>query len=159
MRGLSKYGSNWSGKTGIPTLDSMGWNILAIPAAVLAVMAILQAISFGSFKDFLDGVRIGAPTVTAILIIIAELWAALSLLRISLPVVFRYLGILLGLLVSGFWFIENLYFTTTSGGQLPNSGFFGKYLAQSPGWWTVVEVSILLFWVVFCARLLEWRTD
>lgn len=159
MRALSRYGSNWSGGVGVPNVNTAGWNILALPAAVLAVMAILQAISFGSFKDFLDGLRIGAPAVTAILIIIAELWSALSLLRVPLPAVFRYFGVLLALLVSGFWFIENLYFTTTSSGQLPNSGFFGKYLTQSPGWWTVVEVSILLFWVVYGARLLKWRVD
>jgi hypothetical protein len=159
MRSLSRYGSNWSGGIGVPNVNAAGWNILAIPAAALVVMGVLQAVSFGSFKDFLDGVRIGAPTLTGILIIIAEFWAALSLLRIPLPAVFRYFGILLSILVSGFWFVENLFFTTSSGGQLPNSGFFGKYLTQSPGWWTVVEVSILLFWIIHSARLLKWRVE
>jgi hypothetical protein len=60
-------------------------------------------------------------------------------------------------LVSGFWFVENLYVTSASSGQLPSSAFFGKYLSQSPGWWTVLEVSLLLFWVIYAAELLKWR--
>lgn len=156
MKALS---SNWSGGERVPAINTTAWNILAIPAAVFFVMAILQAISFTAFKNYLDGQRIGIPTVTGILIIIAGFWAALSLLRIPLPYVFRSFGILLALLVAGFWFIENLFFTTNSGGQLPNSGFFGRYLAQSPGWWTVLEVSIMLFLVVYAARLLKWMAD
>jgi hypothetical protein len=69
----------------------------------------------------------------------------------------RFLGVSLAVLVAGFWFVENLYLTTTSGGQLPSSGFFGKYLNQQPGWWTVIEVTLLLFWILFAAELLKWR--
>lgn len=151
--------SNWSGGERVPDINTSAWNILAIPAAVFFVMAILQAISFTAFRNYLDGQRVGAPTLTGILLIIAGFWAAFSLLRLPLPYIFRSFGILLALLVAGFWFIENLFFTTSAGGQLPNSGFFGKYLTQSPGWWTVLEVSIMLFLVIHAARLLKWRME
>jgi hypothetical protein len=157
MRSLSDYRSNWSGGTKTPELSSMHWNLLAIPAAILVVMAVLQLISFGKFKDWLDSIRIGIPAVVAVVLIIAELWGALSLLRISMSAMVRFVGISLAVIASGFWFIENLYLATSSGGALPTSGFFGKYLNQSPGWWTIIEVSILLFWVVFAAELVKWR--
>lgn len=159
MKTLDRYGSNWSGGVGVPNLDLVSWNVLAVPAAVFAVMGILQAIGFGSFKDYLSGMGIGAPTVTAILLIIAEFWAALSLLRIPLPAAFRYFGILLALLASGFWFIENFFFITNTGGQLTNSGYFGKYLTQSPGWATALEASIFLYWVIYSAKILKWKAE
>ncbi|HVS79153.1 MAG TPA: hypothetical protein VHD84_02610 [Candidatus Saccharimonadales bacterium] len=150
--------SSWSGGAAVPELNQNQWSLLAIPAAVLAVMAILQLIGFGSFRDWLDEVRIGWPTAVAIVLIIAELWAAVSLLRVSIGGIFRYYGLALAVLVSGFWFVENLQIAAQGGaGQLPNSGFFGKYLMQSPGWWTILEVSIMLFWVVYAAELLRRR--
>ncbi|MBX4191126.1 hypothetical protein KW794_03485, partial [Candidatus Saccharibacteria bacterium] len=63
----------------------------------------------------------------------------------------------LAVLVLGFWFVENLYLATSSGGQLPSSGFFGNYLNQQPSWWSILEATILLFWVVYAAELLKWR--
>jgi hypothetical protein len=157
MRSLSGYGSNWSGGTKTPALSATSWNLMAIPAAVLAVMAILQIISFSSFKDWLESIRIGWPAVVAAVIIVAELWAAVSLLRIPMHPMLRYIGISLGVLVTTFWFVETLYLTTSTAGQLPNSGFFGKYLAQSPGWWTVLEASLLLYWFLYTAEVLKWR--
>src|SRR3954451_8663380 len=118
MRSLSDYRSNWSGGARTPEATSRQWNLLAIPAAVLAVMAILQIISFGQFKNWLDSIRIGWPTAVAVVIIIAELIGAVSLLRMPLNAMLRFWGIALAVLVAGFWFIENLYLTTSTGGQL-----------------------------------------
>ncbi len=157
MRSYRDYRSNWSGGTKVPALSSMQWNMLAIPAAVLAVMAILQIVSFGHFKDWLDSIRIGWPTAVAVVIIIVELWGAISLLRIPMSNMWRFLGISLAVLVAGFWFAENLYLATSTGGQLPSSGFFGNYLNQQPGWWTIIEVTILLYWIIYGAELLKWR--
>jgi hypothetical protein len=160
MRSLTDYSANWGGTGGKPVLSQRSWNMLAIPAVVLAVMAILQIISFGKFKDWLDSIRIGAPAVVAVVIIVAELWGALSLLQIGIPRMLRFLGVSLAVLVSGFWFVENLQIASSGGaGQLPSSGLFGNYLLQSPGWWTILEVSILLFWVVYAAELLKWRPN
>jgi len=157
MRSVRDYRSNWSGGERTPNLNAMSWNLMALPAAALAVMAILQAISFGKFKDWLESIRIGWPAVVAVVIIVAELWGAISLLRIPLPAALRFIGISLAVLVVGFWFVETLYLTTSTAGQLPNSGFFGKYLSQSPGWWTVLEATIALYLVVYAAELLKWR--
>lgn len=157
MRSYRDYSSNWSEGARTPDLNSASWNWLAVPAAVLAVMAILQIISFGSFKDWLDSIRIGWPVAVAIAIIIAELWGAVSLLRIPMNALLRFIGISVALLVAGFWFIENLYLATSTAGQLPTSGYFGKYLNQQPGWWTVLEATIMLFWLVYAAELFKWR--
>ena len=159
MKSLGDYRSNWAGGSKTPNATSAQWNMLAVPAAVLAVMAVLQVISFGHFKDWLDSIGIGWPVVVAIAIIVAELWGAASLLRISMSAMLRFWGVALAVMVTAFWFVENLYLATSSGGQLPTSGLFGKYLNQQPGWWTVVEVSVLLFWVVYAAELLKWRAD
>jgi hypothetical protein len=158
MRSFADYRANWGGTSAKPDLSQRSWNMLALPAVVLAVMAVLQIISFGKFKDWVDEIRVGWPAVVAVAIIVAELWGALSLLQINMNSMMRFLGVSLAVLVSGFWFIENLQVASSGGaGQLPNSGFFGKYLSQSPGWWTIVEVTILLFWIVYAAELLKWR--
>jgi hypothetical protein len=158
MKSLSDYSANWGGSSDKPDLSQRHWNMLAVPAVVLAVMALLQIISFGKFKDWLDEIRIGWPAVVAVVIIVAELWGAASLLNISMSRMVRFVGVSLAVAVSGFWFVENLQIASSGGaGQLPNSGLFGKYLAQSPGWWTILEVTLLLFWVVYAAELLKWR--
>lgn len=157
MRSYRDYRSNWSGGQKTPGLNPMQWNLLAVPAAVLAVMAILQIISFGKFKDWLDSIRVGWPAAVAVVIIVAELAGAVSLLRIPMGAMWRFFGVALAIIVSGFWFVENSYLASSSGGQLPTSGFFGKYLNQQPGWWTVIEISLLLFWIAYGAELLKWR--
>ena len=158
MKSFVDYRANWGGTSGKPELSQRHWNMLAIPAIVLAVMAILQIVSFGKFKDWLDEIRVGWPAVVAVVVIVAELWGALSLLQLNMNRMLRFVGVSLAVLVSGFWFIENIQVAVNGGaGQLPNSGLFGKYLTQSPGWWTILEVSILLFWVVYAAELLKWR--
>lgn len=151
---------NWGGTSDKPELNQNQWNVLAVPAIVLAVAAVLQIISFGHFKDWLDGIGVGGPAVVAVILIIAELWGAVSLLQVGIGRAWRWVGLTLAVLVSGFWFLENITQTTNGNITLaPNSGFFGRYLMQAPGWWTVVEVSILFFWVVYAAELLKWRSD
>src|SRR5438105_11351015 len=108
MKSLTDYRANWGGANGRPELSQRHWNMLAIPAIVLAVMAILQIISFGKFKDWLDEIRVGWPAVVAVVVIVAELWGALSLLQLNMNRLVRFFGLSLAILVSGFWFIENL---------------------------------------------------
>lgn len=137
-----------------PALTDTQWNIAGLLGIVLAVMAILQLISFGSFKEWLDEVRLAGPTAWAIAIIVAELWGAAAFFKLRLSPLFRLISAGLALLVAGFWFVENLQLIAGgAAGQLTSSGFFGGYLSQSPGWWTVVEVSIFLFWTVYAVGL------
>lgn len=158
MRSYRDYSSNWSGGVKTPELSPASWNVLAIPAAVLVVMAILQIISFGKFNDFLNNINVGWSAGVAVILIIAELWGAVSLLRVPMTSLVRFIGVALAVIVTGFWFVENLFLVTSDTARgLGNSGYFGKYLSQTPGWWTVIEVSIMLFWVVYAAELLKWR--
>ena len=160
MKSPVDYRSNWSGGETLPQLNSMSWNLLAIPAAVLVVMAVLQIISFSKFENWLSSIGVGWQAGVAVILIIAELWGALSLLRVPLHAAIRFVGVGLAVLVIGFWFVENLYLVSNSPvGQLANSGYFGKYLSQSPGWWTVIEATVALFWVVYAAELVKWRPN
>jgi len=139
-----------------PDLSQTQWYILGIPAVVLFVMAVLQILSFNEFKDWLNGIRVGWPTFVAVMIIVAELLGALSLTQVNISRSLRFTGLTLGVLVSGFWFIENLQLASSgAAGQLPNSGFFGNFLTQSPGLWSIMEVTILFFWVLYAAELLK----
>jgi hypothetical protein len=158
MKSVLDYRSNWSGGTTTPELNQNQWNMLAIPAAILAVMAILQLISFGKFKDWLDGVGIGWSAVVAVVIIIAELWGAASLLRVPMSAMVRFFGLFLSVAATSFWFVENLYLVSRNSASVAqSSGYFGRYLTQTPGWWSVIEISILLFWIIYAAELLKWR--
>ncbi|MBX4190631.1 hypothetical protein KW794_00935, partial [Candidatus Saccharibacteria bacterium] len=100
MRSYRDYRSNWSGGAKMPAVTSMQWNLLAVPAAVLAVMAILQIISFGRFKDWLDSIRVGWPAVVTVVLIIAELVGAVSLLRLPMNALWRFLGVSLAVFSS-----------------------------------------------------------
>jgi hypothetical protein len=153
MRSLSGYKSNLSGSSDVPGLSQREWNVLAVPAAVLAVMAILQAISFGKFKDWLDGVGVGWPALIAAVLIVAELFGAVSLLRLPMSAMVRKTGLVLAVLATGFWFFKNIQLVSSGAADASgNSGFFGKYLTQAPGWWTVIEITVLLFLVIYAVK-------
>lgn len=157
MRSVSNR-SNWSGGANTPELSQNQWNLLAIPAAVLAVMAVLQIISFGRFKDWLDSIGVGWTAVVAVVLIIAELWGAVSLLRVPMSSMLRFLGLSLGVLAVGFWFIENLYVVSNGiADRIAGSDYFGRYLSQTAGWWTVIEVAIMLYLLVWAAEIIKWR--
>jgi hypothetical protein len=93
MRSLTDYRANWGGTNERVELRQAHWNILAIPAIVLAVMAVLQIVSFGKFKDWLDSIRVGWPAVVAVVLIVAELWGAASLLQLNRNRLVRFIGL------------------------------------------------------------------
>jgi hypothetical protein len=139
-----------------PRLSTTEWVLSAVPAVVLLVAAILQLISFADFRDILGGFGLPGPTAWAVCVIIAELWGVAGFFKWRLSVGFRAVSHTMAVLAAGFWFVENLQLVSNGmGNQLNNSGFFGRFLAQQPGWWTVVEVSIFLFWVVYKVELLQ----
>lgn len=143
--------NRWSGSSKMPTLADWQWNLSSLLGIVLLVMAILQVIGFSDFKTVLATIGLSSsPALWAILIIIAEVWGALGFFKIRLNYMGRTLSHFFAASASGFWLYQNLKLVSEgAAGQLPNSGFFGKYLQQSPGWWTVVEASIFLFLVLY----------
>lgn len=147
--------NNWSGMSAQPVLTAAQWNMASAAGIVLAVMAVLQAIGFNDFKDTLSTIGLSSsPALWAVLILVAEVWGSLGFFKIRLNNLARMLSGFFALAASGFWFYQSLKLVSAgSAGQLPNSGFFGKYLHQSPGWWTVVEASLLLFWVLYVVKL------
>jgi len=139
-----------------PTLTTAQWVLAAIPAVVLLIAAILQLVSFSDFVDALSAMGLPGPTAWAVCIILAELWGAAGFFKWRLSVGFRLVSHTMAVLAAGFWFIEGLQLVSNGlNDQLTNSAFFGRFLTQQPGWWTVVEVTILLFWVIWAVELLQ----
>jgi hypothetical protein len=145
----------WKVRTTAPAkLSNEQWTATGLLGLVLIASAILQLVNFSDFKDSLTAMGIAGPTAWGVCIVIAELWGAAGFFKLRLSYLFRAVSAALAVLVAGFWFVENLQ--VISGGlnlTLTNSGFFGRFLTQKPGWWTVVEVTILLFWTLYAVGL------
>jgi hypothetical protein len=149
--------SGWPVKAvNAPSLTNAEWAVTAVPALILLLMAITQLISFSDFTDLLESMGFAGPTAWAVGIIVAELWGAAGFFKWRLSMAFRNVSNVMAVLAAGFWFVNNLQLVASGAAtKLENSGFFGKYVAQQPSWWTVIEVSILLFWVVSSVKYLR----
>jgi hypothetical protein len=139
-----------------PKLSNTEWGLAAVPGVVLLAMAVLQLISFADFRDALTAMGFSGATAWAVGVIVAELWGAAGFFMWRLSVGFRYVSHVMAVLAAGFWFVTNLQLVAGSlGGQLNNSGFFGDFLKQAPSWITVLEVTVLLFWIVYKVGILR----
>lgn len=125
-------------------------------AVVFLVMALLQLISFSAFRDWLSAAGFSATAAWAAVIVIVEVIAALGFVKLVLPPVAKMVSWISALAASGFWFYENLRLVSEGNtAHLASSGFFGKYLSQSPSWWTILEVSILLLWTLYAMQTVK----
>lgn len=146
--------AGWTQMADPPALTAREWNVASLVGIVLIVAALLQAISFGDFTNWLNSIGLGSENIWAVGIIVAEVWAAIGFFKLPLMNGFRLLSSLLALAVAGFWFVQNLRLVSEgASGNLTSSGFFGGLLEQSPGWWTVIEVTVFLMLVVYSLRL------
>ncbi len=144
----------WGDMVAPPKLTNREWNLTSLLGVILIVGAILQVIGFSDFKDWLGSIGLESPTTWAVVLVIAEVWAAVGFFKLKLMRGFRLISSVLAVLVAGFWFIENLRLVAqVNAGELNSSGFFGKYLHQTPSWWTVLEVTIFLFWTIYAVKL------
>jgi hypothetical protein len=142
--------------TDAPALSTLEWGLAAVPAVVLLAMAILQLISFADFRDLLQAMGFAGATAWAVCIIVAELWGAAGFFKWRLSSAFRYVSYTMAVLAAGFWFVNNLQLVSNGmASKLDNSGFFGRFLPQKPSWWTVIEVTILLYWVIYKVKLMR----
>jgi hypothetical protein len=148
----------WTQMADPPKLTSTQWNIAGFTGVILIVMAVLQLIGFGDFKDWLASMGLDAPAVWAVGLILAELIGALAFFKLPILSGMRLLSGALAVLVAGFWFVQNLRLVSDgASNQLASSGYFGKFLNQAPGWWTVIEATAFLALVVYCVSLTSWR--
>lgn len=149
--------TNWSARAlNPPKLTDQQWGVIGIAGVVLIVMAICQIVSFNDFSDILLGLGLSGPNVWAAIIIVAELWGSAMFFKIRLSSAFRMVSAIAAVLASGFWFVMNVNLISDGlSSSAQNSGYFGSYLAQSPGWWTVIEATALLLWVVYNLDLMR----
>lgn len=146
----------WTQMADPPKLTSRQWYITSLLGIVLLVAAVLQAVSFGDFKNWFDDLGFGAPALWAVGVIVTEVWAALGFFRLPLMNGFRKVSSWLAVLVSGFWFIQTLRLVSDgAAGELSNSGYFGGLLTQSPSWWTVIGVTAVLLLTVYSLKLTD----
>src|SRR3989338_1764107 len=138
-----------------PKLNQQATINVGLLSVIFLVMVVLQLASFNDFKFALGGLGItSSPETMAVILIVAEVWAALGFLKIRLHGLIRFFSGFFAVFAAGFWFLASAQIVTSLNvSQIFNSGFFGKYLAQQPGWWTILEASVFLFWVVYALRL------
>jgi hypothetical protein len=139
-----------------PKLSAKQWYLTSALGVIFLVAAILQAVSFGDFEKWLESLGFGSSTVWAVGLIVAEVWAALGFFRLPLMNGFRKISSWLAILVSGFWFIQTLRLVSEgAAGDLQNSGYFGGFLAQTPSWWTVIGVTVVLLMTTYSLKLTD----
>ncbi|MBA3757543.1 hypothetical protein H0X09_01640 [Candidatus Saccharibacteria bacterium] len=139
-----------------PMLTRQEWVMANLLGGLFILTALLQLISFGEFADILKPMGLPGPGVWAAAAIGAELLAAASLFRLKLSYLFRLVAGASALLVSGFWFVLSAQNLATGREQLPSSGLFGGFFNQSPGWWVIVEVTVLMFSTIYVVALTRY---
>jgi hypothetical protein len=157
MAANSDRSSGWPVKAvAPPVLTKTQWVLVAVPGIVLFVAAILQLASFADFVDALRSMGLPGPTAWAVCLIVAELWGAAGFFMWRLSIGFRLVAYTMALAAALFWFIESVQLVTNNvGSKLDSNGFFGSFLNQKPGCWTVLEATILLFWIIYSIGLMR----
>jgi hypothetical protein len=139
-----------------PALTTAQWILVAIPGIVLLVAAVMQLANFADFADALSAMGLPGPTAWAVCVILAELWGAAGFFMWRLSIGFRLVAYTMALAAALFWFIESVQLVTNNvGPKLDSNGFFGRFLNQKPSWWTVLEATILLFWIIYSIGLMR----
>jgi hypothetical protein len=157
MSAKSNRSSGWPVKAvAPPVLTTAQWVLVAVPGLVLLIAAILQLANFANFVDGLSAMGLPGPTVWAVCVILAELWGSAGFFKWRLSLGFRLVAFTMALAAALFWFVESVQLVTNNvGAHLDNGDFFGKFLKQEPGWRTVAEATILLFWIIYAVRLMR----
>ncbi|HET9850549.1 MAG TPA: hypothetical protein VFP35_02930 [Candidatus Saccharimonadales bacterium] len=141
-----------------PNLSYGQWQWMAVIGCLFLLMGILQLISFADFSNNFAAIGTGSHKWWGALVILAELWATASFFKLRLSPGFRAVSRFWALAVSLFWFYNDVrqlsegsdlpYF---AGGQVhaASANYFGGFLSQQPGWWTVIEAILFLSAVIY----------
>lgn len=157
MRKVLTKRSEWQVSTiDPPILTSMEWVFCNLLGLVFLVMGLLQLISFEDFRDALTAMGVEPSGTWAAAVIFAEFFAAAGLFKLRLSYLFRAFSGSLAMLASGFWFVTIAQ--AISGGleNLPNTGLFGRFLTQSPGWWTLIQATLLVLFSMYAVALTRY---
>jgi hypothetical protein len=139
-----------------PKLTEREWNNIGLLGIVFLVMAVLQVWSYSVFKDWITSTGMSGASSWAVIIILLEVLAAIGLFKIGLSYMARVITATAVAVTSVFWFVETVRLISGSYlDTLKNSGYLGRFLQQTPGWWTIVEVTILLAWSMYAIDLLK----
>jgi hypothetical protein len=142
------------------TLTNEQWVLARALASLLVIMAVLQLISVADFRDGLATMGLRAPSLWAVLVIVAELWAAAGFFKWTLSYGFRYVSTLAAILVAGFWFIMQIQIFANGSAEIMHSSyFFGSYLNQAPGWITIIETTVVFAAIIYTASLTQASLD
>lgn len=129
-------------------------NMGMLLGVVFLLMALLQLVGFSGLKDWLSAIGFTSTATWAAIIVIVEIVASLGFFKLALPPVAKMASWAFAIVASGFWFVENIRLVSDGvASNLTSSGFFGKYLQQSPSWWTVIEATVLVFWTLYALGL------
>ncbi len=151
----AKVNGQWPAKASDPpALSDMDWNKVMLLGVVFIVMAVLQIVSFNDFETILTNMGLSSPATWAGVLIFAELVAGFSMFKVRMSSLFRMFGATLAALASGFWFFETIRLVANDlSGVVSNVGYFGRFLSQAPGWWTVIESTVVLAWTLWVVRV------
>ncbi len=153
-------GSKWPVKADSPpNLSDKQWALLSIIGAIFIIAALAQIINIRAFTDNLAAIGLTHANFWAGLIILAELWASATFFKIRLSTGFRKASMFFAGLVSGFWLYESIRTAAESAeGTSLSANFFGRFLKQTPGWWTIIEATVFLFLVMWGLDVLKKHT-
>lgn len=139
-----------------PILTSMEWLFCNLLGAVFLVMGVLQLISFEDSRDALTSMGVEPSGTWAAAVIFAELFAAAGLFKLRLSYLFRVFSGSLALLASGFWFVTISQAIAGGLDNLQSTGLFGRFLTQSPGWWTLIQATMLVLFSMYAVALTRY---
>lgn len=109
-------------------------------AGVLAILALCQLFTFDRFPLIIADLNLPGGTafsyVLPSLIVVAEIFAIPFLLRMKLSNAMRYVCMVLGWLVAGWWLFVAIWLEFVTKG-LSNSGILSDTVAVQPGWWMI----------------------
>jgi hypothetical protein len=150
-----------------PALNNRQWWISGLIGSLFLLAALLQIISFNDFSENFAAMGLGRPNFWAAVLILAELWAAVGFFKIRLSLLFRKVSNVAAILAAGFWFYQSIKTVTEGNGDFTVSGqpgsiianFFGRFLSQTPGWWSVIEASLFLLLVLWALEAFQTNSS
>jgi hypothetical protein len=144
-----------------PALTDKQWYLSSLVGVILVVAAFLQIFSFQDFSNNFSAMGLSSANWWAGGVLLAEIWGAASFFKIRLSWLFRKFSNFFAIAVAGFWFFESVRQVAMAPDEvspLNTMNYFGRFLAQAPGWWPVIEITAFAFLVVYALEILYERS-